>query len=466
LARRVGFGLMLAMAAAGALLVVSQLVGCEHQAAAPRPVVPGSGPPAILFSSGNQGVLAACGCPSNPSGGLAKRQAMIEQYRRTRSGLVVVDAGDTLVDRPGAIKIKYVAMTLGRGGYDALGLGDQELGLGVPELQRLAREYKLPYICSNVRDGAGQFIFPPHVIRQVGGIRVGIFAVVADEAFGFPPQEWRKGLKVEPPLEAAKREVAELRPACDLIVALSHQRLMDTRELAAGAAGIDVVVSGHDERMLPKGEKMGEALLVAAGDEGRLLGAITMTRQPKGPPQLSLLMTELSAQVPDASWVTDLYWQYVKEAKDQPPPDWKDTPVPPAYESAEACGKCHQPEYDQWLTTRHAHAYASIKRSGRQDDPECILCHTIGYGRKGGFVSMAETPDLGRVTCQACHAVTSEHGPAAALKGAPKDPKLDPMININSRLCMSCHGPIQSPDFDYYVYKPQILHKPPKDEKK
>jgi hypothetical protein len=26
---------------------------------------------------------------------------------------------------------------------------------------------------------------------------------------------------------------------------------------------------------------------------------------------------------------------------------------------------------------------------------------------------------------------------------------------------MSCHGPVQSPNFDYFVAKPKILHLPP-----
>jgi hypothetical protein len=149
----------------------------------------------------------------------------------------------------------------------------------------------------------------------------------------------------------------------------------------------------------------------------------------------------------------DLYWQYVKEAKDKPPPDWNLTPIPPQYDTAEGCGKCHTEQYNAWLKTRHAHAYASIKRSGRQDDPECLLCHTMGLGRKGGFVSMAGTPALGRVTCQACHILTVDH--------VGKKVKQEPDIYINSRLCMSCHGPVQSPGFDYFVYKPKIVHRPP-----
>ena len=435
--------------ALGAVLVLAGLIaasvpGCEPEKTAPRGV--------LLYSADNQGVLAACGCPSNPSGGLAKRVALIEQYRRTRRHVVVVDAGDLFPDRPNPVKVKYLAMALGRANWDALGLGDQEFELGAARLKELAREYELPFVCSNVRDEAGSFVAAPHVIREVAGCRIGIFSVIADEDYGWPPTEWRKGLKVEPPIEAAKREVKELAD-CHVIVALSHQSIQDSRRLAAEVPGIHVIVSGHDPTMLPKGETIGGTLLVATGEVGRILGAVTAQCAGGGPPRLSGEMTELSARVPDSPWVMDLYWQYVKESKDKPPPDWNLTPIPERYESAEACRKCHEAEYKAWQKTRHARAYESIKKARRQDDPECILCHTMGYGRAGGFVSMARTPALGRVTCQACHVVTADHN--------DKNVKAEPEIYINSRLCMSCHGPVQSPDFDYFVAKPRILHRPP-----
>jgi hypothetical protein len=418
--------------------------GCEPPKTPPRAV--------LLYSADNQGVLAACGCPSNPSGGLAKRQALIEQYRRTRPHVVVVDAGDVFPDRPSPIKVKYVAMVLGRARWDAIGLGDQEFALGVPRLLELAREHNLPLVCSNVRDEGGNFVVARHVIRDVAGCRIGIFSVVADEDYGWPPLEWRKGLKVEPPIEAARREVKDL-ASCDLLVALSHQSIYDTRQLAAQVPGIHLIVSGHDPAILPRGQRIGDTLLVATGEVGRVLGAVSIEGVQQGTPLLVNEMTELSARVPDASWVMDLYWKYVAESKDKPPPDWNLTPVPERYETAEACLKCHPAEYKDWKATRHARAYESIKKARRQDDPECILCHTMGYGRQGGFVSMAKTAGLGRVTCQACHVVTSDH--------ADRNIKPEPKINIHSRLCMSCHGPVQSPDFDYFVAKPKILHRPP-----
>jgi len=455
----------------GAAAAAALVLGCESQAE--RQVQPApAGCLTLLFASDNQGVLSSCGCPSNPSGGFAKRQTLIDKYRRVRPDVIVVDGGDLFPERPNAVKVKYLATALGRATYDAVALGDQEFGLGLEELRSLAGEHGLPFICANVRDEAGSLVFPPHVIREAGGRRIGIFAVTADQAYGFPPREWRKGLKVEPPLEAARREVKDL-AGCDLVVALSHQPLPDTQELARSVPGIHVVVNGHGDAILRKPLSVGAALVVACGPVGREMGALTFSPGPDGPPArqgdavaspaAAMQMIGLSERtVRDAPWVMDLYWQYVKKAKGEAPPDWALTPQPAAYEPADKCGACHEKEHKQWLSTRHARAYATIKRAGRHEDPECILCHTMGYGRRGGFFSMEETPALGAVTCQACHPVTSIHGN----KVDKIEEKFKPGIFISGRLCISCHGLIQSPDFDYYAYRPKIAHGPREAQKK
>jgi len=416
--------------------------GCE-------PAGPKDPRPVILYAGDNQGVLAACGCPSNPTGGFAKRQGLIQRYRLTRRHVIVVDAGNLFPYYRHAIKEKYLAKAASRAAWDAIAAGEQELDLGLERLGELRETYRLPIICANVRDAEGERVVPPHVIREVAGMRIGIFAVIAEQTYDWPQPRWRKRLTVEPVLDAARREVAAL-AGCDLVVALSHQGIDASRRLAREVPGIGVVVAGRGRKILREPEKVAETLLVSPGEAGNVLGALTMERNQEGRLRLSGDMTTLSARIPEAAWVLDLYWQYVKEAKDKPPPDWDQTPIPARYETAEACKECHEDQYKHWLATRHAHAYASIKRVGRQGDPECLLCHTMGLGRGGGFVSMTATAGLGRVTCQACHVVTADHD--------EKKVKRDPAIYISSRLCMSCHGPVQSPHFDYFVYKPKILH--------
>ena len=445
------------------ILAAALLAGCESPAE--RRVQPApQGALTVIFGHDNQGVLSSCGCPTNPSGGFAKRQTIIDKFRRVRPDVVVVDAGDMFSERPNALKVKYLATALGRAKYDAVAAGDQEFGMGLQELRSLAGEYKLPLICANVHDEAGSLVLPPHVIREAGTRRIGIFAVVADQVYGLPPREWRKGLKVEPPLEAARREVKELAD-CDVVIALSHQPLAATEELARSVPGIHLVVSGHDPAIFRKGVAAGGAMIVASGPVGREMGAVTIAAGADGERTMQVEMIGLSEKtVRDAPWVLDLYWEYVRKAKGEAPPDWALTPQPPAYESADQCGKCHEKEYKQWLSTGHARSYATIKRVGRHEDPECILCHTMGYGRQNGFFSMEETPALGAVTCQACHPVTGKHG---APGGEKIEEKFRSRTFIDARLCISCHGLVESPDFDYYAYRPRISHDgPPPAEKK
>jgi len=434
--------------AGSAVLVFGAGLACEPHALREEPV--------LLFSANNGGIIAACGCPGNPSGGFAKRQGLIEQYRRTCRNVLLVDPGDLLPDHKNETLVKYLGRGAARAKYDAIGLGDQEFLVGAERLRSLRAEYDLPMVCANVRDASGEFVVAPHLICSLNDRKVGIFAVIADRVYGFPPMEWRRGLVVEDPIVAAKRE-AEALAECDLVVALSHQPLHETRRLAAEVAGVDIFVSGHDTTTLLEPEKIGEAILVGAGQAGDILGALTLHHDAEGRPEWKQTLTELSARVPGAKWVEDLYWDYVKEAKEKPETDW-DTPIPVVYEPAEACGKCHEPEFKQWQTTAHARAYEPIRKAGRQDDPECLMCHTMGFARKGGFESMAKTPALGRVTCQACHVVNSDHH--------EKGKKAEPRIFLSSRWCMSCHGMVQSPKFDYFTYEPRIRHRSEEDRKK
>jgi hypothetical protein len=438
--------------AAAALLAVLAS-SCEPLAwrpEAPRPKAHDSRL-VVLFAGNNDGVLAACGCPGNPTGGFAKRQGLIEQYRRTRPHVLVLDAGNLMPTREHEAKARYLAQAAGRAGYDAIALGVAEFLLGPDRLRDLQRRYDLPFICANVRDGRGELLAAPHVVRRAGGRTVGIFAVIGNWVYGFPPLEWREGLQIEDPIAAARRE-AKVLAACDLRIAVSHQPLAETRRLAAEVRGLHIVIAGHEPTVLKAPEKVGDSLLVCANETGSFLGALTFAANPAGRFEMSQDVTYLTAHVPGAAWVGDLYWAYVKGAKEAAPPSW-DTVVPARFEPAEACAECHKPQYRQWLTTGHSHALAVIEKAGRQDDPECLMCHTMGFGRKGGFVSMVRTPSLGRVTCQACHVVSSDHH--------KKGVKPEAQIHINSRLCMSCHGPIQSPNFDYHVYKPKIGHRAP-----
>ena len=82
------------------------------------------------------------------------------------------------------------------------------------------------------------------------------------------------------------------------------------------------------------------------------------------------------------------------------------------------CKKCHLKQYKSWAETKMAKAFellkpgvsAEAKKAANLDpakdytaDEKCVGCHVTGYGKPGGFVDIASTPDLAGVGCESCH---------------------------------------------------------------
>jgi hypothetical protein len=95
---------------------------------------------------------------------------------------------------------------------------------------------------------------------------------------------------------------------------------------------------------------------------------------------------------------------------------------PPAYVGVRKCKMCHMKKYISWAETSMATTFENLKQGvkvnvktalGFEDrdytaNPECLKCHTTGYG-KGGFISIDATPDLAGITCEACHGPGSKY---------------------------------------------------------
>ncbi len=80
----------------------------------------------------------------------------------------------------------------------------------------------------------------------------------------------------------------------------------------------------------------------------------------------------------------------------------------PKYVGSEACKKCHETEYKSFITyAKKATSYNSIERiKDRLTEEElrgCYFCHTTGYGKPGGFISVEKTPHLKNAGCEVCH---------------------------------------------------------------
>lgn len=151
------------------------------------------------------------------------------------------------------------------------------------------------------------------------------------------------------------------------------------------------------------------------------------------------------------------------------------------YVGPSLCAPCHLPQYTSWKKTKMAHAFDALKPGMSVDakltsklDPNkdytmvsaCVGCHVTGYGKKGGFVDIATTPDLAGVTCESCH------GPAGSYmaKGLKKNPEFkkadllaEGFVEVSAAQCQTCHNtnsPLVGEDyvFDYEANKDKGTH--------
>ncbi|MBK9139611.1 MAG: hypothetical protein IPM17_12755 [Verrucomicrobia bacterium] len=106
------------------------------------------------------------------------------------------------------------------------------------------------------------------------------------------------------------------------------------------------------------------------------------------------------------------------------------------------CGICHPDAHRGWVETSHAKAFETLRAIGMHKNPQCLPCHTVGYGLPNGFKDEATTPNLAGVQCENCH------GPAGDHLSNPRDPSLRPSVTIASEVCGGCHNGFHHPTYD------------------
>jgi len=114
----------------------------------------------------------------------------------------------------------------------------------------------------------------------------------------------------------------------------------------------------------------------------------------------------------------------------------------PLYAGAYVCGACHDEVHGEWMDTRHAGAFETLKQIHMEKNAGCIGCHTVGYGLPTGFKSHETTPQLEGVQCENCH------GPGGQHLSNIEDASLRPAKTIAAEVCGGCHTDAHHPTYD------------------
>lgn len=403
---------------------------------------------AIVYSGDTNGVIRACRCPGNLFGGLPQRAKVIQDVRRRGAPAILVDSGNLFPNKDDKLRAEYVLRCYAVMGYDAIGIGEREFACGPDYLAKMIRESELPFTSANlVMWEGGRPVASSYLLRQVGGVRVGIVSVASPKAVSDLP-----GIAALDPGEALAKQTASLRGQADLIVALSQLGLEGDKALAA-ARDVDVIVGGRSGEVLREPLKVGKALIVHAGRNAEHVGLLEVTiGQGGGVASWKNTITPLTAQIadePETAQVAQDYKSARAEAMGRMPALSPPAEVPQFVPAAQ-CRKCHEKEFSTWAQTKHARAIETLQKDKREDEPECLYCHATGYGMRGGFVGLKETPGLASVQCQSCHLVAVTHG----------DDKKNVIVPqpISRETCIGCHTEFNSPGFNYSTYLPRVKH--------
>jgi 2',3'-cyclic-nucleotide 2'-phosphodiesterase (5'-nucleotidase family) len=181
----------------------------------------------------------------------------MKDLRESQKGVLVLDSGDLLFKKymnpiqenelkGMSEKAHLIIESLNLMGYDAIGIGDDDLTLGKEFLLDISKKANFPFLSSNLLDEAsGKALFQSSLIKEINGLRIGIFSLLSPDFFTGSSDPRKKGLSIQQPIEVAQVMVKELKPKADLIVLLSHLGYVKDIELAQTVQGINIIVGGH-----------------------------------------------------------------------------------------------------------------------------------------------------------------------------------------------------------------------------
>jgi hypothetical protein len=413
------------------------------------------------------------------TGGLARRATLVDRARLEANAVVQVDAGDFLplasdppdpaVGSKGVERgVDLVFTAYRRMGVDAATLGERELAGAVKDPRKLlarAKAAHMSLVLANLADRKGKPVFPADTLIDAGGLSVGILGV-SELGAAAGAALAKAGYKLGDAREAARASAQALRArGAKVVLALVHtDGALRACELTDGIFEIDVVVTNqHAEagvapspcaaRARPRavvagGEAVGRLDVRTAGGAPAAFEDHVATLGKEVPVQLGVDLLTRVATIPmiDTKKMEAAMVRGDKRIK------MRDLYESWDYGSTKACGFCHQKQVEQWKTTDHAHAMATLKRKKSERDPACLGCHVMGFLQPGGTrdIVMVEG-GFSDVGCEACHGPSAEHVRSI-------DKKLGTHRAVSPAVCLGCHTPDQNvADFDPVAAMKEIL---------
>ena len=227
-----------------------------------------------LFWKGNDAIYRRCG-------GFARIATVLNEIRREKPGQVLaLDCGDTFHGTHAVVKSRGQALvpTLNALALDGM-TAHWEFAYGPERFEELVRQLDYPMLAINCyRQKTGELAFPPYVIKEISGLRVGVIGIAATIVDKVMPPHFSEGLKFTLGRAELPGYVEEMREkeGVDIIVVLSHLGFPQEMKLCREVDGIDVLLSGHTHNRLYCPAVVNGTILMQSGCHGSFLGRLDL----------------------------------------------------------------------------------------------------------------------------------------------------------------------------------------------
>ncbi len=218
----------------------------------------------------------------------------MKEIREKEKGVLVFDAGDLLFKKyfnpiqenelkMVAQKAQLIIESLNLMGYDAMGVGDDDLALGKEFLLEISKKANFPFLSSNLSDEeTGKLLFRSYLLKEINGLKIGIFSLLSPDVFTGQGDPRKKGLIFRPPVETAQNIVKELQPKADFIILLSHLSYPKDVELAQAVTGIHLILGSHTGIYLPYPPPTKNTIIVQTPPKGMYAGRLDLVLHNNG----------------------------------------------------------------------------------------------------------------------------------------------------------------------------------------
>lgn len=219
-------------------------------------------------------------------GGMDRVATVVKAIRAERGAdkVLLLDGGDTWQGSWTSLQTKGQDMVDVQKllGVEAM-VPHWEFTYGAERVLELVDKLGFPFLGQNVRDKEfGDPAFKGRHVFEKGGAKIAVVGQafprtpISNPAWMIP--KWEFGLREED----IQKEVDDARAeGADIVVLLSHDGFDLDAKLATRVKGIDVLLTAHTHDAMPKVQKFGDTLLVAAGSAGKFVARLDLDVQDK-----------------------------------------------------------------------------------------------------------------------------------------------------------------------------------------